>query len=385
MSDNSQTFASVSVGYGLICALNVAGAPTCWQSVESDGDLIENVNFDTPVEMFPWPAGGIAVANRTGYIEIHSPGGEPRIALDLIERTVCCGESGLLSAALDPDFDRFPFIYVYWGTHADDADADPDIFEGRVSRFPVTADGDALEDEELVILRLPQTGFLHFGGAIRFGPDGMMHLGLGDKAEFSVRPRPESAADLSTLSGKIIRVDMRGATESAPFRVPPDNPFVGEPGARPEIWAYGLRQPWRMSFAPNGELAVADVGHGSREEISIAARGANMGWPAFEGNRCISYDARCDRREDYVFPIHEYAHEDGNCAIIGGMHAPGGEYVFGDYCSGRVWTLEETAPDVWSVNEVMQLTRPITAFGSDADGNVYALTLLGPSVLASER
>ena len=384
ISDYSQTFASVSVGYGRICALNVAGAPTCWQAVESAGDALGDANFDTPVEMFPLPGGGIAVANRSGYIEIHPPeGGEPRIALNLVERTVCCSESGLLSAALDPDFDRFPFIYVYWGTHADDPN--PDMFEGRVSRFPATANGDISEEKELVILRLPQSGYLHFGGAIRFGADGMLYLSLGDRAEFGVGEPPESAADLGSLAGKIIRVDVRGATESAPYRVPPDNPFVGVDGARPEIWARGLRNPWRMSFAPNGELIVADVGLGLREELSIAERGGNMGWPIFEGSVCRDKgDERCGRREDYTFPIYEYAHDDGNCAIIGGVHAPGGEYVFGDHCSGRVWTLERTAPDVWSANEVMELPRPITAFGSDADGTVYALTRFGPAERVSE-
>ncbi len=385
MSDRSQTFASASVGYGRICALNVAGAPTCWQTGESAGDALGDANFDTPVEMFPLPVGGIAVANRSGYIEIHSrDGGEPRIALNLVERTVCCGNSGLLSAAPDPDFDRFPFIYVYWATDSDDPN--PDMFEGRVSRFPATADGDISEEKELVILSLPQSGNQHFGGAIRFGADGMLYLGLGDTAESGVRERPESAADLATLSGKIIRIDIRGATESAPYRVPPDNPFVGVDGARPEIWAYGLRNPWRMSFAPNGELIVADVGH-FWEKVSIAARGADMGWPAFDGSVCRDKsDERCGRREDYVFPIHEYAREgaDGNCAIIGGTHAPGGEYVFGDYCSGRVWTLERSAPDVWSANEIMELPRPITAFGADADGTVYALTRFGPAVAVGE-
>ncbi len=385
ISDHSQKFASASVGYGRICALNVAGSPTCWQSIEAGEGAFSGAWFNSPVEMFPLPDGGgaVAVVERSGYIEIHPPeGGEPRIALDLTERTRCCDRDGMLSAALDPDFDRFPFIYVYWQTNAEGADAG--ALEGRVSRFPATRDGDISADGELVILRLPQGDSGHVGGAIRFGADGMLYLGLGEGAEKGIRPPPESAADLGTLSGKIIRIDIRGATADAPYRIPPDNPFVGVGGARPEIWARGLRNPWRMSFAPNGELIVADVGHGSREEVSIAPRGANMGWPAFEGNNCRDNDgARCERREDYVFPIHEYDHEDG-CAIIGGMNAPGGEYVFGDHCSGRVWTLERTAPDVWVANEIMDLPRQLIAFGADADGTVYALTQFGPAVAAGE-
>ena len=384
ISDYSQKFASASVGYGRICALNLAGAATCSPPLAQAGDPLGGAWLDVAVEMFPLPdGGGMAVAERSGYIEIHSPeGGERRIALNLVARTARGGERGFLSAALDPDFDRFPFIYIYWQTNADAA-----ALEGRVSRFPMTMDGDMAADGELVILRLPQSGNVHFGGAIRFGADGMLYLGLGDNAEFGVREPPESAADLGTLSGKIIRIDIRGATESAPYRIPPDNPFIGVDGARPEIWARGLRNPWRMSFAPNGELIVADVGDDSREEVSIIERGDDMGWPVFEGSVCRDKnDERCERREDYVFPIHEYAREgeDGNCAIIGGMHAPGGEYVFGDYCSGRVWTLERSAPDVWSANEIMDLPRPIIAFGADADGTVYALTQFGPAVPVSE-
>ena len=371
ISDHSEKFASVSVGYGRTCALTAAGAPKCWPRGESREDPTNGAWLSNPVEMFPLPAGGVAVVNRRRYVEIYPPdGGEPRIALDLTERTRCChGETGMLSAALDPDFDQFPFIYMYWQT-------DADIFEGRVSRFPMTRGGEIDADGELVILRLPQTGDSHFGGAIRFGPDGMLYLGLGDRAEAGAGA--ESAAALASLAGKIIRIDVRDATEETPYRVPPDNPFAGDPDARPEIWALGLRNPWRMSFAPNGDLFVADVGHVLREEVSIAARGANLGWPLFEGSLCVPEDKRlCDGAEGYTFPIYEYPREGDNCAIIGGMFAPDGKYIFGDYCSGRVWSLEQTAPDVWRANEIADLGYAPIAFGADADGTVYALNRFG--------
>ena len=383
ISDHSEKFASVSVGYGRTCALTAAGAPKCWPRGESRQDPTNGAWLSNPVEMFPLPAGGVAVAERLGYIVIYPPdGGEPRIALDLIERTRCCyGESGMLSATLDPDFAQFPFIYIYWQT--DDGDPNADVFEGRVSRFPVTGGGEIDADGELVILRLRQTGVNYFGGALRFGADGMMHLGLGDRAEAGADSA--SAADLSSLAGKIIRIDVRGATEETPYRVPPDNPFAGDPDARPEIWALGLRNPWRMSFAPNGDLVVADVGNADREEVSIAERGANLGWPLFEASRCAAQDAsRCDGAEGYTFPIYEYPHSDGNCAIIGGMFAPDDKYIFGDYCSGRVWTLEQTAPDVWRANEIAELGYPPIAFGADADGSVYALVRFGRAAKASD-
>ena len=384
-------FASVSVGYREICALTVGGAVKCWVNSPPGEDPINGVLY-YPIEMFPMPFGGVAVADRRGHISIHpAEGGEPRIALDLKERTkfVEYHESGLLSAALDPDFDQFPFIYIYWHTNEGVVDKIYDPFEARVSRFPVADDGSVSADDELVILRLPHKGSGHFGGALRFGADGMMYLSLGDldvggDLAFDFDELHPSA-DLSTLAGKIIRIDVRGATEGAPYRAPPDNPFADTPGARPEIWAYGLRNPWRMSFAPGGDLIVADVGYGSREEVSIVSRGANLGWPLFEGGMCFAADKRlCEDLEGYTFPIFEYTHEDGDCAIIGGMSAPDGGYIFGDYCSGRIWALERTAPGVWEASEItaalggVYRLGNVIAFGSDADGAVYALKQRAP-------
>ena len=392
ISDHPDKFAAVSAGYRKVCALSVEGVVRCWLNSPSVGDPLGGAWLEYPIEMFPLPDGGVAVADLQGYIEIYPPdGGAPRIALDLTERTNCCyDDRGMLSAALDPDFDRFPFIYIYWQTNEGVVDADNDPFEARVSRFPMTDDGEIDADGELVILRLRQRRDIHFGGAIRFGADGMLYLGLGDLAEIGDRSaykmdENHPSQNLSILAGKIIRIDIRGASEGEPYRIPPDNPFLDTPGARPEIWAQGLRNPWRMSFAQNGELLVADAGWHAREEVSIAARGANLGWPIFEGGLCNAEDARlCDDSAGYTFPIYEYPHGDGDCAIMGGMNARGGEYIFGDYCSGRIWALERTAPDVWSATEILGVSNPIIAFGSDANGAVYALRALSPVSKASE-
>ena len=383
ISDHSENFGAVGVGYGRVCAVSVEGAPKCWLNSPPADAPLGGAWLDLPVEMFPMPAGGLAVVDQRGYIEVYPPaGGEPTIALDLTERTDCCrGYRGMLSAALDPDFDRFPFIYIYW--HARE-----EPLEGRVSRFRVADGGEIDADSELVILRLRQPSGANFGGAIRFGPDGMMHLGLGDKGEIQERGGGglHPSVDLSTLAGKIIRIDIRGAADGEPYRVPPDNPFADTPGARPEIWAYGLRNPWRMSFLPNGDLIVADVGGSSREELSIASRGANLGYPVFEGGMCNAEDERlCDSAENYTFPIYEYPHEDGDCAIIGGMTDSRGRYIFGDLCSRRVWALERTAPDAWGATEIFGGGGSrVVAFGTDADGAVYALTLGRPPIKVSE-
>ena len=362
-----------------------APSPTLTASASDGGNPIPpNRAFDQPLEMFPWPSGGLAVLEREGYIEVYEAGkSEPRVALDMRERTSCCrGERGMLSAALDPRFDEFPFIYIYYQTEGEFSESGG--VAGRLSRFPVSEDGSVDAAGELVMLELRQSLPFHLGGAVRFGHDGMLYLGLGDKADAGSMLRAWVGApdpqDLATLAGKIIRLDIRGATESRPYRIPSDNPFADTPGARPEIWAYGARNPWRMSFAPNGDLMVADVGANAVEEVSIAGRGANLGWPAFEGSERRGDADDREALADATFPIAEYPRSGGECGIIGGANLPGpdGGYVFGDLCSGKVWMLEGDSESGMSMRLIMDLPRTVLAFGTDARGNLYALTRGGP-------
>ena len=388
-------FVSVSVGYSKTCALRADGYAECWDyaaeigAPEGEPVFLGGAEFVQPVEMFPWPFGGLAIAEREGYVEVRSDD-KSRIALDISSRVYCCqSEVGMLSAVLDPDFDNFPFIYVYYQTDADDRTPNIDSFRGRLSRFPAADGGDGgriIADEELIILELSQSG-IHMGGALRFGPDGMLYASLGEDADCAAEKRARgecvSPQDPRTLSGKIIRLDVRGATESEPYRVPPDNPFADAPNARPEIWASGLRNPYRMSFDREGNLIVADVGQIYFEELSIARAGANLGWPRFEANLCRSQDANlCAEVGGYEMPIHAYDHRNGKCAIIGGASLPGpdGEYVFGDYCAGLVWALECDAQTGCSAREIADIARSITGFGTDADGAIYALTRDGPII-----
>ena len=380
----SAALAPTSTATSAASSAPAAPSPTA-SAGAGENPIPPNRIFDQPLEMFPWPSGGLAVLEREGYIEVYtSRNSEPRVALDIQERTSCCREErGLLSAALDPRFDEFPFIYMYYQVEGDFSEVGG--VAGRLSRFPVSDDGSVDAAGELVMLELPQALPFHLGGAVRFGPDGMLYLGLGDKADAGSMlrawigsPDPQS---LDTLAGKIIRVDVRGATESSPYRIPPDNPFVDTPDARPEIWAYGARNPWRMSFSPNGDLIVADVGANALEEVSIAGRGANLGWPAFEGSACQRGADECAAMADATFPIAEYPRSGGECAIIGGANLPepdSGGYVFGDLCSGKVWTLEGDAESGWRMRLIMDLPRMILSFGTDAGGNLYALTRDGP-------
>ena len=388
-------FTSLSAGWDTFCALTPAGYPVCWryQPGAATPQLLPELTFrapaataiQQPVELFPWPGGGLAVAQRSGSIVLCRPdsqspceaGAQPPL-LDLTDQVeFAASESGMLSAALDPDFDRFPFLYVYYTLRSD-------FRRVRLSRFPVI-DGRADRAGEMVILELPYPDIYHYGGAIRFGPDDLLYLGLGDNR---IREDPQN---LGSLRGKIIRIDIRGASPEQPYSIPADNPMRAIPEARPEIWAYGLRNPWRMSFDLDGRLWVGDVGHKGAEEISIVTAGANLGWPVFEGNLCYGGQAECAALTDATPPVFTYTLDEGNCAIIWGGQYQGaalpqlaGAYIFGDFCSGRVWALAADESGGWARRLLTNTNQYLGSFGFDAAGEMYLLPFTAP-ILTLER
>ena len=220
----------------------------------------------------------------------------------------------------------------------------------------------------------------------------MLYLGIGDSSCF------ECPQSLDNLHGKIIRIDVRGATVEQPYQVPDDNPLLDTPGARPEIWAYGLRNPWRMEFDPQtGRLWVGDVGQDTAEEVSVVVAGANLGWPKYEGSQClvvgdaaayhygVSTGYPCSEPDSETAPVITYDHTSENCAVIGGVVYRGAEipwldgvYLFGDACSGRVWALDGDARAGWRMVEIAHEGRRISSFGTDTAGEVYVLTFGGP-------
>ena len=340
-------FASVSAGFRQTCALNSEGKAACWNHpfVTVPTPPYDNLNFEAavpdykqqqPVEAFPWPGGGLLIADLVGQIAVYEGGSEPRQILDITDKiSTRAGEKGLLGVALDPEFESYPYLYVYYTARSENEGGEPGA---RLSRFPVV-DGQATREDELVMLEHPGLYNLHQGGSLRFGPDGMLYLGIGDGFDCS-----ECARFPDTLLGKIIRIDVRGATAEQPYRIPDDNPLVENPDARHEIWALGLRNPWRMAFdSRTDELWVADVGAGYEEEVSIITRGAHMGWPLYEGFLCRRGSAEnCDAVAETTLPIVAYNHSHG-CAVIGGVVYRGsaipnldGAYLFGDLCSGRI-------------------------------------------------
>ena len=304
----------------------------------------------------------------------------PRTVHDQTKRTLRSqGEEGLLAIALDPDFSINGYVYAYYSFRPS-----ADKRGGRIARFNTTGQGAtfAFDDaSELVILDIPQPAANHNGGSLLFGPDGMLYLGLGDGG-WGGDPQGHGQ-NLETLLGTVIRIDVSNASAEEPYVIPPDNPMVDREGARPEIWAYGLRNPWRMSFDSETALLWAgDVGQNHLEEIDVILPGRNYGWNITEGTSCFPPDEDCDM-SGITLPVWEYGRSSG-CSIIGGYVYRGsavpllhGWYVYADYCTGLVWGIHaETAAAGGLVEEVL-LTDDgpqwILSLAEDGAGEIYLL------------
>jgi glucose/arabinose dehydrogenase len=290
--------------------------------------------------------------------------------LDITDRVRAGGERGLLSVAFHPRYAENGFFYVNYT----DRDGDTKVERYRVGWEPNRANPTSAKP----VLAVDQPYANHNGGHILFGPDGMLYIGMGDGG--SGGDPHGNGQDLRTLLGKLLRIDVDHGT---PYGIPPDNPFVGRRGARPEIWALGLRNPWRMAFDDStGLLYIADVGQNQWEEVHVEkadAAGLNYGWNVMEGDHCFR-GSRCDRR-GLAIPPYEYGHGEG-CSITGGVVYRGrripwaaGFYFFADYCSGWIWSFRYAKGEA---TEVQQWTLPATpsptSFGTDAAGEIYVVS-----------
>jgi len=325
--------------------------------------------FERPTEMGVYPGGRFFLAEQAGVVMLlQEDGSDAGTLLDLRGRVLRGGnEEGLLSVALDPGFPGRPYVYAYYSA------ASPR--RTVLSRFEVVEDR-ADARSELVILEQRQPFANHNGGAIRFGPDGMLYLGLGDGG--SEGDPSGNGQNLGVLLAKIIRIDVREASAAQPYEAPPDNPFVGRTGARPEVWAYGLRNPWRMTFdAADGRLWAGDVGASAFEEVNVIERGGNYGWNRMEGSRCYSPRSGCDRT-GLIEPVAEYSHDDG-CSITGGVVYRGrevgglaGQFLYADFCSGTLWAVPAAGGEARELLGA-ESGRRIASFAVDTAGEVYLL------------
>jgi len=295
--------------------------------------------------------------------------------LDVSDRISTDGsERGLLGLAFHPRHPRDPRFFVIYTN----PDGNTELASYRVDpRDPNRADPDSAS-----LLFLAEQPFgNHNGGQLLFGPDGYLYVGMGDGG--GVSDFYGNAQDPGTLLGAILRIDVDDTAGNRPYAIPPDNPFVGQEGARGELWAIGLRNPWSFSFDPlTGDLYITDVGQEGPEEVNFweanDSAGINYGWPIREGSRC--YEADGCRLKGLRMPVTTYEHIGGHCAIVGGALYRGprfpdwhGNYFFSDFCSGTVWSLAFTDAGLWQRTTVHQAQAPVSGIGAGADGELYAL------------
>jgi glucose/arabinose dehydrogenase len=307
------------------------------------------------------------LTRQTGQVLILENGAVlPTPFLDISGLVSSSGERGLLSVAFHPDYAENGFFYVDYTNLAGNT---------VVARYSVSAaDPDRADPGSVhVILTQDQPFSNHNGGQLQFGPDGTLFIAFGDGG--GADDPLGNGQNRGTLLGKLLRIDVDAGD---PYGIPGDNPFVGVPGARPEIWALGLRNPWRFSFdRVTGDLFVADVGQSSREEVDFepagSAGGRNYGWVDMEGSICRLPPGGCDA---FTAPLLEYDHGQG-CSITGGYRYRGlrfpslaGVYLYGDFCSGRIWGGRESG-GTWTASELLDTDLPITTFGEAEDGTLY--------------
>jgi len=302
--------------------------------------------------------------------------------LDIAAQVTAGGEQGLLGLAFHPGFPRDPRFYVYYTDRAQDQ---------VVSEFKVRADNADLADSlsERQILKMADFAPNHNGGEMVFGPDGFLYIGTGDGGGGG---DPQGNGQrLGTLLGKILRIDVDGTAPGKAYGIPKDNPFVVRDGAMPEIWLYGLRNPWRFSFdRANGDLWIGDVGQNRFEEIDVVRHGShgglNFGWNEMEGFHCYPGGEVC-ALPGLTLPVTEYGHDQG-CSLTGGSVYRGkdfpalvGGYVFADFCSGNLWLIDSRANEVRPPRLVLNTGHAISSFGEDEAGELYATGLTSGELL----
>jgi glucose/arabinose dehydrogenase len=341
-----------------------------------------NLTFSRPVDLQYAGDGSnrLFVVEQQGIIRVfeNNPNvSNSSIFLDIIGRVLDSGnEQGLLGLAFHPDYVNNGYFYVNYTATSPNRTV--------ISRFKVSEQDSniAIADSELVLLEFNQPYSNHNGGQIAFGPnDGYLYIGTGDGGSYG---DPEcNAQNRTTLLGAILRIDVNGTSSLGNYSIPADNPFYNNSqGFREEIYAYGLRNPWRFSFDPlTGWLWAADVGQGLWEEVDLIVNGGNYGWSIFEGNHCYNSTWPCDSlpcdTTGLKMPIWEYNHNVGQ-SITGGYVYRGslvselvGKYVYADFVSGRIWTLEYSGSGSAVNQELFDTSLQIASFGKDPAGELY--------------
>ncbi len=340
------------------------------------------------------PVGFEAPNDGTGRLFIVEQGGTIRIIqngallatvfLDITPLVESGGEKGLLGLAFHPDFGTNRRFFVNYTRRV------ATQLQSVISEFAASSvnanQAESGSERQLLVLNQPFDN--HNGGQLVFGPDGFLYAGFGDGG--SGGDPFGNAQNLQTLLGKMLRLDVDGApAPGKQYAIPADNPFVNG-GGLPEIWAYGLRNPWRFSFdRATGRLFAGDVGQGNWEEVDLIAKGGNLGWNIMEGNHCFPPGTLSCNTAGLIPAIAEYGHDAaGGISITGGFVYRGstiaglaGVYVFGDLASGRVWGLQQDGQGNWQQTLVLTHNLTVTSFGQDTAGELYLLDYVGGAVL----
>jgi glucose/arabinose dehydrogenase len=387
---------------GRVSSFVVAAAATVLIAGCGGGGGSSSISATTAAQGQPAPAGGKPTLEKIGDFDqptyvaqppgsndlyVVEQGGSVRIvrdgqvlpdpALDITDQVTNNDEQGLLSIAFPPNFQSSHLVYAYFtGTDQNQ----------HVVRYTVRPDGSFDEGSAREILNMADFAENHNGGQLQFGPDGDLYIGTGDGGQED-DPR-RTGQNLDTLLGKLLRIRPSTGSGGPPYSIPPDNPFVNRPpGARPEIYSYGLRNPWRFSFDPKtGAISIGDVGQDTLEEVDYRqkgqAKGVNFGWSAFEGTDRFNQDQTAPNA---VPPIFEYSHSGGACSITGGyvvrdrsLPSLYGRYVYGDYCTGDLHSLVPAIPHAKDDRSLDLNVPSVSSFGEDNHDHIYVTSLDGP-------
>jgi uncharacterized repeat protein (TIGR03806 family) len=352
--------------------------------------VFPNLNFSSPIAMLqaPGSASRWFVLEQGGRVRVFADNAAVTTSTDFVDITARVrsgGEMGLLGMAFHPQFPANPRVYLSYTTGANQ-------LQSRISEFRSTDGGATLDpNSEVVLLTVDQPATNHNGGNINFGPDGFLYIGFGDGGSGG---DPFGAIgngqNLQTLLGKMLRIDVSGATGAVPYRIPAGNPFAANgpcnngAGAQacPEIYAYGFRNPWRWSFdGGSGELWLADVGQNTWEEVDRVTIGGNYGWRCREGAH--AFNSTCGPANNLIDPIAEYGHAVG-VSITGGYVYRGtaipslaGRYLFGDFSSGRIWHIARDTPPTLTMTSGFDSGLQIASFAQGQGGELYVVNYAG--------
>lgn len=366
---------STITAVGLLVAFSAFSATPGFAGQATNSDyqwqkIVSGLKRPTSIVQPPDGSGRLFVTEQPGTVRVIQDGKLLATPfLNVTSKLTSAGnEQGLLDIAFHPDYAKNgTFFITYTRT-----DGQPTLARYQVSSSdPNIADPSSAK----VLISIPHPFPNHNGSQITFGPDGYLYYGMGDGG--SGGDPFNNGQNKQALLGSMMRLDVNQGNS---YGIPADNPFVNDKSARPELWAKGLRNPWRFSFdMKTHELYIADVGQNQYEEIDVqpadSKGGENYGWSVYEANH--DFKGGGDKSK-FVFPVTEYDHSEGRCSVTGGYVYRGkalpkldGVYLYADYCSGTIWTLQKDSSDQWNSQAFMATSYNITSFGQDTDGEIY--------------